>query len=72
MKRVGELFEELGFRPDAPDSVKRAFIKHLVRAANESLAPPPVPRIVKNSESINNVGEQLCFALDEDHRNKAS
>lgn len=36
MKKVGDLFAELGFKADASDSVKRAFVENLVRAANES------------------------------------
>ena len=36
MKKVGDLFEELGFRKDGSEGVKRAFLKNLVRAANES------------------------------------
>ncbi len=36
MKKVGDLFEELGFRKEGSDSVKRAFIENLVKAANES------------------------------------
>lgn len=33
MKKVGDLMADLGFREDAPLSVKEAFIKHLVKAA---------------------------------------
>lgn len=33
MKKVGDLFAELGFREDGSDSVKRAFIENLVKAA---------------------------------------
>jgi hypothetical protein len=36
VKKVGDLFAELGFRPDASDGVKRAFIENLVRAAGAS------------------------------------
>lgn len=36
MKKVGDLFADLGFRPDASDSVKRAFVENLVRAAGVS------------------------------------
>ena len=37
MKKVGDLFAELGFRPDASDGVKRAFIENLVRAAGSTV-----------------------------------
>lgn len=33
MRRVGDLMQELGFRKDAPESVQKAFVKNLVRAA---------------------------------------
>lgn len=36
MKKMAELMEELGFRPDGSDEVKKAFIKNLIRQANAS------------------------------------
>lgn len=30
MKKIGEIMQEMGFNKNAPDSVKEAFIKHLV------------------------------------------
>lgn len=33
MKKINELMAELGFKNDAPDSVKEAFIKHLIKAS---------------------------------------
>jgi hypothetical protein len=33
MKKIGDLMQEMGFRKDAPDSVKEAFIKHLIKSA---------------------------------------
>ena len=33
MRRVGEIMEDLGFRQDAPESLKKAFVKNLIRAA---------------------------------------
>lgn len=33
MKKIGEIMQEMGFKKDAPDSVKEAFIKHLVYAS---------------------------------------
>jgi hypothetical protein len=33
MKKMGELMQEMGFRKDAPDSVKEAFLKHLIKNA---------------------------------------
>lgn len=36
MKKMAEIMEELGFRPEASDDVKKAFIKNLIRQANAS------------------------------------
>ncbi len=33
MKKIGDIMQEMGFRKDAPDSVKEAFIKHLIKNA---------------------------------------
>ncbi|MNJ91046.1 hypothetical protein D3C87_86900 [compost metagenome] len=33
MKKMGDLMQELGFNKNAPDSVKEAFIKHLIKAS---------------------------------------
>lgn len=35
MRRVGDLMRELGFNPEAPEGAQKAFVRHLVRAANE-------------------------------------
>lgn len=34
MKRIGQLMEEIGFRKDAPESVKKAFLEHLFQQAS--------------------------------------
>ena len=58
MKKVGDLMAELGFREDAPDSVKEAFIKHLIRASEgvEVQTPTEQKEQKKKRES-----EQLSF-----------
>lgn len=33
MKKMSEIMEELGFRPDGSDEVKKAFIKNLIQQA---------------------------------------
>lgn len=33
MKKVGDIMRELGFRDDAPQSLKEAFIKNLIKSA---------------------------------------
>lgn len=44
MRKIGDIFQDLGFNKDASDDVKKAFVKHLVRAADRSS--------VQNSSSI--------------------
>ena len=39
MRRVGEVMKDLGFNKDAPLETQKAFIRHLIRAANGS---PPI------------------------------
>jgi hypothetical protein len=41
MRRVGDLMKDLGFNAEAPIETQKAFIRHLIRAANG--APPPTP-----------------------------
>lgn len=42
MQRIGDLLKELGFNKDAPLETQKAFVKHLIRAANNSnVAPLP-------------------------------
>lgn len=38
MKKIGDLMAELGFRQDAPESVKKAFIESLSRSLAEQSA----------------------------------
>lgn len=33
MKKIGDLMAELGFNKNAPDSVKEAYIKHLIKVS---------------------------------------
>lgn len=35
MKKMSEIMEELGFRPEASDEVKKAFIKNLIKEAQK-------------------------------------
>lgn len=44
MKKIGEIMSELGFNSQAPDSVKEAFIKHLIRASTGVTVETPSER----------------------------
>jgi hypothetical protein len=36
MKKVSEIMQELGFRPEGSDAVKKAFVKNLIREAQRA------------------------------------
>ena len=51
MKKMGELMKEIGFNPHASDSVKEAFIKHLIKQSNGENVQSPT---------------QLAFSFDDE------
>lgn len=57
MRRIGDLFEELGFNPDAPIETQKAFVRHLTRAAAGQAAQKP-SELKKTAEPA---GQQLSF-----------
>ena len=51
MRRLGEIMEEMGFKKSSSEAVQKAFIRHLIHAANGTTVPAQEgPR-----------GEQLAF-----------
>ncbi len=73
MKKVGDLFQELGFNVSASDDVKIAFIKNLVKAAyGVDVTGPsrPITTHIKKQEvrlqSEPKNLEQLSFDFDVD------
>lgn len=60
MKKIGNLFKELGFKKEASLDVQRAFFKHLVQAADRSTYqnPSPISEQIKPRE---NTDPQLSF-----------
>ena len=66
MKSAAKILKEMGFRSDAPDSLKEAFIRNLIKnATGVSVAPGPAERqeLAKQGKHIQ--GEQLSFNFDE-------
>lgn len=47
MKKIGDIMAEMGFRKDAPDSVKEAFIKHLIQSATGVVVETPSEKLEK-------------------------
>ena len=82
MKKVGDLFADLGFREEGSDSVKRAFIENLVKAAGgeasrkaQTLAhrsskpvPKTSPKTSHGAPTATARGEQLSFDFNSDGR----
>lgn len=66
MKRVGELMAELGFREDAPESLKKALVEGLIK----SLTPPEAARIELKKEIP--VSKQMSFFEEEPATKPAS
>lgn len=58
MKSIGELMKELGFNKEAPESVKEAFIKNLIKRSIGVEFITPLEKI--ESE------QQLCFDFFQD------
>lgn len=61
MKKIGDIMAELGFREDAPNSVKEAFIKHLIKSSTGVEVETPSEKKEKLAAE-NPV--QLSFNLD--------
>jgi hypothetical protein len=66
MRRIDELMKELGFNKEAPESIQKAFIQHLIKVANES------EKAAVHTEQQNLLtcktlpGEQLSFDIEND------
>lgn len=70
MKKIDQLMAELGFNKNAPDSVKEAFIKHLIKASTGVSIPTPSEKreIEQNPERVVQfkVPTQLSFDFVEE------
>ena len=68
MKKISELFNELGFNPEGSDEVKKAFVKNLIREAqrHEFDRKRTVPLKSHTKETLSkSEPEQLEFNLSE-------
>ncbi len=72
MKKIDRLMQELGFKQNAPDSVKEAFIKHLVKATTgvNIMTPSEKKEIEANPERVVVIqsSQQLSFDFIEETR----
>lgn len=51
MKKISDIMNEMGFRKDAPNSVKEAFIKHLIKNATGVELETPFEKLEKENQS---------------------
>lgn len=59
MRKIGDLFADLGFNPDSSTDAQKAFIKHLIKAAEQN-QPSNAPAVVqKNSTPTTQVSAQI-------------
>ncbi len=71
MKKINDIMKEMGFNKDAPDSVKEAFIKHLIKASTGiSVITPTEKKIIQdNPDKIvqfrSQIPSQMSFDFDE-------
>nr|WP_295904235.1 hypothetical protein [uncultured Bdellovibrio sp.] len=76
MKKIGNLMEELGFNKNAPDSVKEAFIKHLIKASTgvNVTTPSEKKEIAENPQRVVKLTspQQLSFDFSEENPKPSS
>ncbi|MDG0814903.1 hypothetical protein [Bdellovibrio svalbardensis] len=70
MKKIDQLMQDLGFNKNAPDSVKEAFIKHLIKASTgvNVITPSEKREIEENPTRIVQfkTPQQLSFGFVEE------
>jgi hypothetical protein len=73
MKKIDQLMQELGFNKEAPDSVKEAFIKHLIKASTGVTVETPSEKkeIAANPTTVfrMNTPQQLSFNFVDEETN---
>lgn len=70
MDRVGDLMRQMGFREDADDDTKKAFIRHLVKAAFSGKGN--TDEVLRRETTMTPEDAQLSFELDYQERNPST
>ena len=71
MKKINDIMKEMGFNKDAPNSVKEAFIKHLIKASTgvDVITPTEKKIIQDNPDKIvqfrSQIPSQMSFDFTE-------
>lgn len=68
MKKLGQLMDEMGFKPESSNSVKEAFIKHLIKNSIgvDVRTPSEDKEIQNNQNKIITLPTQLEFNFADD------
>lgn len=66
MKKVGELMAELGFKKDSPRATQEAFIKHLIRSAENTYLTTPSEKVEIEKNKLPQITETLTPARTEE------
>lgn len=70
MKKIDQLMADLGFNKNAPEGVKEAFIKHLIRASVgiNVVTPSEKQEMAENPEKVVALksAQQMSFGFIED------
>ncbi len=71
MKKLSELMKNMGFNSNSSDSVKEAFIKHLIKTSSGVNVMTPSERKIVNTNpsKIVSFPQQLAFEFDESATN---
>ena len=64
MKSFGDLLKELGFNPNAPESVQKAFFQHLAQQAESVQRPQPQDLGPAKIQPTPKKNEQLTIDFD--------
>jgi len=66
MKKISQIMEEMGFRKDAPDSIKESFIKHLIHinSVDKLQIEQSDLHQIKTKKNLLNEPEQLDFFIE--------
>lgn len=68
MRKIGDLMREAGFNSNAPDSVKEAYIKHLIKASGgvSFNTPSEKKEMAENPQKVIPIKANLQLAFDFD------
>ncbi len=65
MKKIADIMNELGFRPEGSDEVKKAFIKNLIKQAQVSEVTRAIGADNGRVEKRNQTQDEVVFVKDE-------